>query len=191
MDFLHIPTRVVWSFPLESDLDQILLDHTHWEKESARWCLNLLLAYCDNEALSIAMTRMINQKLARFQEMRELLKSQKILFIRQQPIGYDKRLKELIINKEPERVVDRLLISALQEARSYERFAFMAHHIDNNTIAEHYHEISESDPRNYDTFIDLATCYQDEAAVCIRLDELAAYESSFLSEGSRKPRLHS
>ena len=191
MDFLHIPTRVVWSLQLESDLDKILLDHTHWEKESARWCLNLLLAYCDNEALSIAMTRMINQKLARFQDMRELLKSQQILFIRQQPIGYDKRLKELIINKEPERVVDRLLISALQEARSYERFAFMAQHIDNNTIAEHYHEISESDPRNYDTFIDLATCYQDEAAVFIRLGELAAYESGFLSEGSRKPRLHS
>lgn len=191
MDFLHAPTCVVWSRQLESDLDKILLDHTHWEKQSARWCLNLLLAYCDNEALSIAMTSMINQKLARFQEMRELLKSHNILFMRQQPIGYDKRLKELIIPKEPGRVVDRLLISALQEARSYERFAFMAHHIDNDTIAEHYHQISENDPRNYETFIDLATCYRDEAAVFTRLDELAAYEATFINEGSRKPRLHS
>lgn len=191
MDFLHIPTRPTWALQLESDLDKILLDHTLWEKESARWCLNLLLAYCDNETLSMEMTKMINQKLSQFQEMRELLKSQAILFARQQPIGYDKRLKELIVNKEPDRVVDRLLVSALQEARSYERFAFMANCLEDDTVAGHYQELVKSDPENYSTFIDLATHYKAEAEVFSRLDELAVYESELIKTGGAKPRLHS
>jgi len=191
MDFLHIPTRPTWALQLESDLDKILLDHTHWEKVSARWCLNLLLAYCDNETLSMEMTKMINQKLSQFQEMRELLKSQAILFARQQPIGYDKRLKELIVNKEPDRVVDRLLVSALQEARSYERFAFMANCLEDDTVAGHYQELVKSDPENYSTFIDLATHYKAEAEVFSRLDELAVYESELIKTGGAKPRLHS
>ena len=76
--------------------------------------------------------------MSRFQQMRELITSLGIDFRRQQPIAYDKRLKELITNKEPRRVVDQLLISALQEARSYERFAFIADNIEDTTIAQHY-----------------------------------------------------
>ena len=191
MDFLHIPTRAIWSLQLESDLDKIILDHTHWERESARWCLNLLLAYCDNETLSIAMTKMINQKLAQFQDMRELLKSQKVVFTRQQPIGYDKQLKDLIEKREPQRVVDRLLISALQEARSYERFAFMADCLEDKSVSEHYQALVKNDPENYSTFLDLATHYQSESEVFTRLDELAVYESELINVGGAKPRLHS
>lgn len=191
MDFLHIPTRPSWALQLESDRDKILLDHTHWEKESARWCLSLLLAYCDNESLSLAMTKIINQKLSQFQEMRELLKSQAIIFTREQPIGYDKRLKEIIVKKEPDRVVDRLLVSALQEARSYERFAFMANCLAEETLAGHYQKLVKSDPENYSTFIDLATHYRAEAYVFSRLDELAVYESELINTGGAKPRLHS
>jgi len=191
MDFLHIPTPAIWSLQLESNLDKIMLDHTHWEKESARWCLNLLLAYCNNETLSIAMTKMINQKLAQFQDMRELLKSQKVFFTRQQPIGYDKRLKEVIEKREPQRVVDRLLVSALQEARSYERFAFMANCLEDQTVAGHYQDLVKSDPENYSTFIDLATHYRPESDVFSRLDELAVYESELINPGGAKPRLHS
>ena len=191
MIFLQVATCPDWARQLESAGDKILLDHTHWEKESASWCLKLLLAYCDNESLSIAMSNLITQKLSRFQQMRELITSLGIGFRRQQPIGYDKRLKQLIVKKEPGRVVDRLLISALQEARSYERFALIAEKIEDTTIAQRYLTFVENDPKNYVTFIDLAKDYQDELTISKRLDELAAYEASLINEGGAKPRLHS
>ena len=91
-------------------------------------CLNLSLAYCDNEELSKAMTAMINAKLTRFQTNRELLKTAGIKFQRIQPTGYGRLLKELTINKEQQHVVDRLLVTALAAARSNERFSVIGYH---------------------------------------------------------------
>ena len=191
MDFLHIPTAARWALQLESHLDKILLDHTHWEKESARMCLNLLLAYCDNEELSKAMTSMINDKLNRFQTNRELLKTLGIKFQRIQPTGYNRRLKELIINKEPQRVVDRLLVTALADARSNERFSVIADSCEDPKVAEYYKSLVDKDRENYVTYIDLAGGYIDEGHVFERLDELANYEATLISDGGAKPRLHS
>ena len=191
MGFLHIPTPARWALQLESHLDKILLDHTHWEKESARMCLNLLLAYCDNEELSKAMTSMINDKLNRFQTNRELLKTLGIKFQRIQPTGYNRRLKELIINKEPQRVVDRLLVTALADARSNERFSVIADSCEDPKVAEYYKSLVDKDRENYVTYIDLASGYIDEGYVFERLDELANYEATLISDGGAKPRLHS
>ena len=191
MDFLHIPTAARWALQLESHLDKILLDHTHWEKESARMCLNLLLAYCDNEELSKAMTSMINDKLNRFQTNRELLKTLGIKFQRIQPTGYNRRLKELIINKEPQRVVDRLLVTALADARSNERFSVIADSCEDPKVAKYYKSLVDKDRENYVTYIDLASGYIDEGLVFERLDELANYEATLISDGGAKPRLHS
>lgn len=191
MDFLHIPTPARWALQLESHLDKILLDHTHWEKESARMCLNLLLAYCDNEELSKAMSSMINDKLNRFQTNRELLKTLGIKFQRIQPTGYNRRLKELIINKEPQRVVDRLLVTALADARSNERFSVIANSCEDPKVAKYYKSLVDQDRENYVTYIDLASGYIDEGHVFERLDELANYEATLISDGGAKPRLHS
>lgn len=191
MDFLHIPTPARWALQLESHLDKILLDHTHWEKESARMCLNLLLAYCDNEELSKAMSSMINDKLNRFQTNRELLKTLGIKFQRIQPTGYNRRLKELIINKEPQRVVDRLLVTALADARSNERFSVIANSCEDPKVANYYKSLVDQDRENYVTYIDLASGYIDEGHVFERLDELANYEGTLISDGGAKPRLHS
>ncbi len=191
MDFLHIPTPARWALQLESHLDKILLDHTHWEKESARMCLNLLLAYCDNEELSKAMSSMINDKLNRFQTNRELLKTLGIKFQRIQPTGYNRRLKELIINKEPQRVVDRLLVTALADARSNERFSVIANSCEDPKVAKYYKSLVDQDRENYVTYIDLASGYTDEGHVFERLDELANYEATLISDDGAKPRFHS
>ena len=191
MDFLHIPTPARWALQLESHLDKILLDHTHWEKESARMCLNLLLAYCDNEELSKAMSSMINDKLNRFQTNRELLKTLGIKFQRIQPTGYNRRLKELIINKEPQRVVDRLLVTALADARSNERFSVIANSCEDPKVAKYYKSLVDQNRENYVTYIDLASGYIDEGHVFERLDELANYEATLISDDGAKPRFHS
>ena len=191
MDFLHIPTPARWALQLESHLDKILLDHTHWEKEAARICLNLLLAYCENEELSKAMTSMINDKLNRFQTKRELLKTLGIKFQRIQPTGLNRRLKELIINKEPQGVVDRLLVTALADARSNERFSVIANSYEDPKVVKYYKSLVDKDRKNYVTYIDLASGYIDEGHVFERLDELANYEAILISDGGAKPRLHS
>ena len=154
-------------------------------------CLNLLLAYCDNEELSKAMSSMINDKLNRFQTNRELLKTLGIKFQRIQPTGYNRRLKELIINKEPQRVVDRLLVTALADARSNERFSVIANSCEDPKVAKYYKSLVDQDRENYVTYIDLASGYIDEGHVFERLDELANYEATLISDDGAKPRFHS
>ena len=137
------------------------------------------------------MTAMINDKLNRFQINRELPKTLGIKFQRIQPTGYDRRLKELINNKEPQRVVDRLLVTALADARSNERFSVIANSCEDPKVAKHYKSLADKDRENYATYIDLASGYIDQGDVFERLDELANYEGTLISDGGGKPRLHS
>ena len=86
-------------------------------------------------------------------------------------------------------MIDRLLVSAQADARSYERFDFIAKHTYTRVMATHYAGYVKADSENYATYIDLATEYQDEKSVFARLDDLAAYEATLFSEDRAKLRL--
>lgn len=86
-------------------------------------------------------------------------------------------------------MIDRLLVSAQADARSYERFDFIAKHTYTRVMATHYADYVKADSENYATYIDLATEYQNEKSVFARLDELAAYEATLISDDRAKLRL--
>lgn len=188
---LQVETPDRWLNQVDEDLDQVLLDHAHCELSAARTALNLMVAYVLYEPLTVEMTRIINEELDHFHQVLEQLNRLDIDFKRQQSGHYGKRLNALVRSEEPMRGVDRLLIAALIEARSCERFCLLRDHIRDPELADFYGSLFESEAGHYATYVQLAKDFMPSDVVDQRLDELAGEEAQIILEGYSRARMHS
>ena len=180
-----------WLRQVEEHLDEVLIDHAHCEKKAAGVAMNLLFAYVDNEPLCRAMTEIVNEELDHFHQVLELLKQRDIRFRRLKPGPYGRKLNDLVSRQEPQRAVDRLLVAALIEARSCERFCLLRDHLTDSKLCEFYGSLFKSEARHHSTYVQLAKSFADEERVRTRLEELARDEAEILAEGCPLPRMHS
>ena len=188
---LQVETPDRWLNQVDEDLDQVLLDHAHCELSAARTALNLMVAYVLYEPLTVEMTRIINEELDHFHQVLEQLNRLDIDLKRQQPGHYGKRLNALVRSEEPLRGVDRLLIAALIEARSCERFCLLRDHVRDPELADFYGSLFESEAGHYATYVQLAKDFMPSDIVDQRLDELASEEAQIILEGYSRARMHS
>src|SRR5438067_297590 len=119
---LHAPTPPRWLSQVTPHLDELLIDHAHCEKKAAGAAMSLLFAYPDNRDLGRAMSAIVAEELEHFHLVLDLLGGRGIPFRRLRPARYGERLHALVRHHEPARAMDRLLVAALIEARSCERF---------------------------------------------------------------------
>ena len=188
---LQSTTPERWLRQVDEHLDQILIDHAHCEKKAAGTAMNLIFAYVENQELCRAMTEIVNEELAHFHLVIELLNRRGIRFRRQTPSQYGRRLNDLVGKQEPQRAVDRLLVAGLIEARSCERFDLLRKHLQDRELADFYDSLFESEARHHSTYVRLAKLYANDEAVHARLKELAAEEARIIGEGEELPRMHS
>lgn len=188
---LLIPTPERWLKQVESRLDLLLIDHAHCEKKAAGVAMNLLFAYVENAELTRAMTEIVAEELDHFHQVRALLDRRGIRFFKLPPSQYGPRLHELVSRQEPQRAVDRLLVAALIEARSCERFSLLRDRLVDRELANFYGSLFESEARHHSTYVRLAKDFQSEEAVRSRLAELAAAEAAIVEAGEAEPRMHS
>lgn len=91
---------------------------------------------------------------------------------------------------EPERMLDRLLVAGIIEARSCERLQILAENIKDEELKIFYKKLAETEAGHYVTFTKLARLYFDENRVKERLDELADLEADLINNLSNKPLMH-
>jgi len=188
---LQSATHERWLRQVGEHLDQILIDHAHCEKKAAGTAMNLFFAYVEDQDLCQAMTEIVNEELAHFHLVIDLLNRRGIRFRRQTPSQYGRRLNDLVRKQEPQRAVDKLLVAGLIEARSCERFDLLRKHIQDRELADFYDSLFESEARHHSTYVRLAKHYASDEAVHARLKELAAEEARIIAEGEDLPRMHS
>src|SRR5688500_3481239 len=122
---LHSTTPPRWFEHVSRHLDELLIDHAHCEKKAAGTAMNLLFAYVENEDLCRAMTEIVNEELAHFHLVIDILKRRGVKFRKLSPSSYGRKLNDLVRKEEPYKAVDRLLVAGLIEARSCERFGIL------------------------------------------------------------------
>lgn len=188
---LHAPTPPRWLAQVSAHLDELLIDHAHCEKKAAGVAMNLLFAYVDEPELVRAMTGIVQEELSHFHLVLDLLARRQIRFRRIPPSKYAERLRMLASKLEPMRAVDRLLIAALIEARSCERFGLLRDHLADQELAAFFGSLFESEARHHSTYVRLAKLFASEKCVEDRLAELAIAESRIIEEGEDVPRMHS
>ena len=180
-----------WLAQVDAHLDDILIDHAHCEKKAAGVAMNLLFSYVDHVPLARAMTEIVNEELAHFQLVLDLLERRGIPFRKLSPSSYGQRLHAIVRKEEPARAVDRLLVAGLIEARSCERFAVLRDHVADAELREFYGSLFESEARHHATYVRLACDVAPEETVRERLHWLAAQEAAIIAQGDPVARMHS
>lgn len=190
---LHLaaPTDESWFDRIEPHLDTILVDHTHLEKRAASTALSLIFKYTGREGLPAVLSEIVREEMQHFSEMLDVLEREDVEFRKVEPAPYAKSLVSQIRSNEPERLLDTLLVAALIEARSAERFKILARRVERPALADYYGQLFESEARHFTVYTDLARQFFEAEDVRTRLDELAAAEVEALKAGGDSPRLHS
>src|SRR5262245_41770194 len=188
---LHAPTPDRWIRQVTGHLDELLIDHAHCEKKAAGVAMNLIFTYVDHVEVCRVLSEIVQEELDHFRLVLDLLERRGIGFRRLRPSRYGERLALLASKAEPLRAVDRMLIAALIEARSCERFGLLRDHLDDRELASFFGGLFESEARHHATYVRLARRFAAEEVVRERLGELARREAEIVGEGEELPRMHS
>jgi tRNA 2-(methylsulfanyl)-N6-isopentenyladenosine37 hydroxylase len=201
---LRVPTDPAWAREAASDLDGVLVDHAHCEMKAATNALSLVVRHPGEHALARALTELAQEELDHFARVLSFLE-QRGLPLGSPPI--DEYAAELrseaarLPRTEMPVVVDRLLIGALIEARSCERFKLLLEALPADVphdLRAFYRELFECEARHYRTYVDLAQkagqlAGKSEEAVLGRLHAFADAEGRIverLAERARRATVH-
>ncbi len=180
-----------WLRQVTANVPELLIDHAHCEKKAAGTAMNLLFAYVENVDLCRAMTEIVQEELAHFHMVLDILATRGIPFRKLSPSSYGRKLNDLVSKQEPSRAIDRLLVAGLIEARSCERFGLLRDHLPDKQLADFFGGLFESEARHHSTYVRLAKSYGSEDEIRLRLEELAEAEAAIIAEGDDVPRMHS
>lgn len=189
--FLKCPTQAAWIEQAVSNLDEVLLDHSHCERKAAGVALNMMFRYPAHGTLLKALTAIAQEELEHFEQVNQILEKRSVKLRPLQPAPYGAGLKAQIRRQEPERKLDSMLVAALIEARSHERLGLLADHCGDPKLSKFYRALMASEARHYGAYWLLATQEYDRDVVNQRLEELATVESELLDTLHFAPRVHS
>ena len=190
--FLDTPTPDGWLDEACARLPEMLLDHANCELKAASTALGFLYRYPERTALAQRMSRLAREELRHFEQVRSIMDDMEIPFERLSASRYAGGLREAVRTQEPYKLLDLLLIGALIEARSCERFAKIAPRLPER-LGRFYGGLLASEARHFEHYIAFAKseCGVDEEEIDTRLDELKALEASLITEPDDEFRFHS
>jgi len=171
-------------------LDEVLLDHAHCEKKAAGAAIKLLFSYPHHRFLQEPLASLAREELEHFQQVLAQLDRRRVRYATLKPSPYGMALHALVRRDEPDRLLDVLLISALIEARSCERFQILADGVGDPALAELYAGLLASEARHHGLYLELSGGLVARAVRDARLAELAAAEAEIVARPCEWVRLH-
>ncbi len=183
-------TDASWAARVTQDFDEVLLDHAHCEKKAAGVALRLIFQYPEHGFLMEPLSALAREELAHFEEVLGWLSKRGLSFGRQRPSGYAGHLRKVVRAREPERLLDTLLCSALIEARSCERLGLLAAALDQPALGHFYAGLQRAEARHHGVYVELACRLAGRDAVAARLPAMAEHEAQVLAAAPVEARLH-
>jgi tRNA-(ms[2]io[6]A)-hydroxylase len=190
---LELPTDPRWVDLAEISLAAILTDHAWCEQKAATSCISLIQRYPEKEKLVNELSPIVTEEWGHFRLVVAELRKRNL------PLG--KQRKDLYVNAlmqfqikggdDQARFLDKLLIFALIEARSCERFKRLSEGLEDNYLKQFYRRFMESEAGHYHLFIDLAESYVQKEKVRVRWKEWLGFEAEVLKTAElRGDRIH-
>lgn len=190
---LQLPTDPRWVNLAEKTIAEILIDHAYCEQKAASSCISLIVSYPDKEKLVEVLTPVVAEEWGHFERVMEKMKDRNIPFGKKRKDEYVEQL--LLLRKKggsrEQQLVEQLLINAIIEARSCERFRLLSQNIADEDLKKFYYELMISEAGHYVNFVDLAKEYMPEEYVKSRLKELLEQEAEIMKNlDIRGDRMH-
>lgn len=190
---LKLATDPRWVNLAEKSLEEILTDHAYCEQKAASSCISLIQQYPDKKDMVEALAPVVTEEWGHFRMVLRKLEEKKLTLGYQRNDEYVNGLLRFQAKggSRESRLLDRLLICAMIEARSCERFRLLSLHLAEQELRDFYHTFMVSEAGHYRLFIDLAKQYGNPEKVQARWQELLDYEASVLQGFAlRGDRMH-
>lgn len=190
---LKLPTDPRWVDLASISLEEILTDHAFCEQKAATQCISLIQRYSDKVDLVNALSPLVTEEWGHFRMVWAEMKKRGYVLGSQRKNDY----VNLLLQNEPkdvpqnERMLHRLMISAMIEARSCERFRLLSENLEEEALRKFYYKFMISEAGHYRLFIDLAEQYYPVETVRAAWQRWLAIEEKVLQElAPRGDRMH-
>ncbi len=189
---LRAATDPAWYGLAVERWQELLIDHATCEKKAASTALSLLFAYADDTVLGRRLSRLAREELRHYEQVLAKMEALGVAYTRRPPSRYAQGLRRVCAARDPDRKLDLLLLGALIEARSAERFAGLVRCLQ-PALAEFYAALHAAEVRHQGLYLELAA---QEALLSgtdwrARLAELAAVEADLITSPDTGFHFHS
>ncbi|MFN2327659.1 MAG: tRNA-(ms[2]io[6]A)-hydroxylase [Chromatocurvus sp.] len=192
LDFLSCATPAAWvqTASRPENLPTLLIDHANCEKKAASTALALMYRYIERHGLLNKMSRLAREELRHFEQVLGIMRRRDISYSAISASRYAGAMRECARRDEPDRLLDTLLIGAIIEARSCERFAALAPHLDDE-LSAFYRSLLKSEARHFKDYLALAEEVASSELVNQRLQALLQAEAALIQSPDTELRFHS
>jgi tRNA 2-(methylsulfanyl)-N6-isopentenyladenosine37 hydroxylase len=189
-EILKAATPRAWMDAAVANLETLLVDHANCEKKAASTAMALIFAYPEDRSLAVALSRLAREELKHFEQVDRLMRKLDIPYRRMKPGRYAGELRKLVRTHEPQRKLDLMIVHALIEARSCERFRLLAKHLPAE-VCELYAQLERSEARHFETYLDFAAREFEQGEIAARLELISAREAELATAPDDELRFHS
>jgi len=190
---LELPTDPRWVNIAEKNIQEILIDHAYCEQKAASSCISLIVQYPEKEELVDMLTPVVAEEWAHFERVIEELRKRGMKLGPQRKDEYVEQLQKILKKggSRDQQLMERLLMNALIEARSCERFRLLWKEISDPGLSQFYYELMVSEAGHYKNFLQLAKVYFGDDVVMNRWREMLDQEAHIVSQLEvRGDRMH-
>ena len=186
---LLVDTPAAWLPQALDRFDEVLVDHAHCEKKAAAHALSMLAAFPGVPGLPRAMARLAREESGHLLQVLALIERRGLQLGRDAGDPYAQGLQAAVRQPAPERLLDRLIVSALIETRSEERLRLLARGLREPELREFYGRLADAEKGHGELFLRLARKCAGEA-VEPRLETLLQLEARLVRELPLRPAIH-
>ncbi len=187
---LRCETSSRWLDVALADFDKVLVDHAHCEKKAALSAMALVSSYPQHVELVRRMVKLAQEELRHFYQVHRRIVARGLELTRDFGDPYARALLAAARDGVEERLLDKLLVAGLIEARSCERLQLLADGLLDADLKHFYAGLANAEAAHFRLFVDLAERYGDPDAVAARLVELADIEAEIVAGLPVSPRIH-
>jgi len=189
---LQFETSTSWAEIAEDNLEQILTDHAFAEQKASANAISIIINYSEETDLVKDMSDIAIEELEHFRMVHQLMIKRGYVLGREQHNDYAKSLQKFFPKTKDRQtaLINRLLVAALIEARSCERFKVFSENMQDEELSKFYKDLMVSEANHYTLFLGYARKYMDRKTVDEKWKNLLAFEAEMMKSRGTKATVH-
>ncbi|TYP99256.1 tRNA-(ms[2]io[6]A)-hydroxylase [Tenacibaculum adriaticum] len=189
---LQFETETSWVDVAKNGLEQLLIDHAFAEQKAAANAMSITINYSEETELVRDMMDIAIEEMEHFKMVHELMIKRGMILGQATKNDYALKLQKFFTktHDRTEALIQRLLVAALIEARSCERFKVFAENMKDEELCEFYRDLMISEANHYTLFLGYARKYMNREIVDKKWNDLLAYEAEIMKNRGNLAKVH-
>lgn len=174
------------------NLEEILTDHAYCEQKAASTAISLMITYPEHPDLVREMAALAREEMSHFEMVHKRIVDRGLTFGRERKDAYVNQIMGFFpkTGNRQHRLVHRLLVAGLIEARSCEPFKLLSEHLPDDDLAKFYRNLMVSEANHYTLFLKLARQFAPEPEVKAQWEALLAFEAEVIQSLGKHESIH-